>query len=61
LVDLGGNRLGCCDDSRPDHRLGQIPTRWGRDLDDRDGGPLQELFDGLIIEQANHVANWQTR
>jgi hypothetical protein len=21
LVDLGGNRRGCCDDSRPDRRL----------------------------------------
>jgi hypothetical protein len=27
LVDLGGNRLGCCDDLRPDRRLRQIPPR----------------------------------
>jgi ferredoxin-nitrate reductase len=29
VVDLGGNRLGCCDDLRPDRRLGQIPPRLG--------------------------------
>jgi hypothetical protein len=29
LVNLGGIRLGCCDDSRPDRRLRQIPPRSG--------------------------------
>jgi hypothetical protein len=52
LVDLGGNRLGCCDNSRPDHRLGQIPPRSGRRSRRQPGRPPFGALAGVMVEQA---------
>jgi hypothetical protein len=61
LVDLGANRLGRCDDSRPDRRLGQIPPRSGKPVASPAGAArFKSSSSDVMIEQANYVAYRRT-
>jgi hypothetical protein len=61
LVDLGGNRLECCDDSRPDQRLGQIAPRLGTPVAlPARAACFKSSSTGVMFEQAKPVAYWRT-
>jgi hypothetical protein len=59
--ELGGNRRGCCDDSRPDRRLRQIPPRSGTPVaSTATAARFKSSSTGVTFEQAKHAVYWRT-